>query len=63
MDFHMTDDDQLHGSGRRIGNASEGVTIQLTKTAEAGGPLNLYLYIVQDAQINIENVSIVSAVY
>ena len=30
LDLRTTDDDQLHGSGRRIENASEGVTIQIT---------------------------------
>ena len=28
LDLRTTDDDRLHGSGRRIENASEGVTIQ-----------------------------------
>ena len=49
LDLRTTDDDRLHGSGRRIENASEGVTIQLTKTAEAAGALNIYLYIIMDA--------------
>ena len=30
LDLRSTDGDQLHGSGRRIENASEGVTIQIT---------------------------------
>ena len=36
LDLMTTDDDWLHGSGHRIQNASEGVTIQLTKTADVG---------------------------
>ena len=55
LDLRTTDDDRLHGSGRRIENASEGVTIQLTKTAEAAGALNIYLYIIMDAQLNLED--------
>ena len=35
LDLRTSDDDRLHGSGRRIENASEGVTIQITKMAEA----------------------------
>ena len=31
LDLRTTDDDQLHGSGRRIENGSECVTIQITK--------------------------------
>ena len=63
LDLRTTDDDRLHGSGRRIENASEGVTIQLTKTAEAAGALNIYLYIIMDAQLNLEDGRFVSAVY
>ena len=63
LDLRTTDDDRLHGSGRRIENASEGVTIQITKTAEATGALNIYLYVVMDAQLNIEDGRFVSAAY
>jgi hypothetical protein len=63
LDLRTTDDDQLHGSGRRIENASEGVTIQITKATETAGALNMYLYIVQDAQLNIEDGRFVSALY
>ena len=63
LDLRTTDDDWLHGSGRRIENASEGVTIQLTKKAEAAGALNIYLLIIMDAQLNLEDGRFVSAVY
>ena len=65
LDLRTTDDDRLHGSGRRIENASEGegVTIQLTKTAEAAGALNIYLYIITDAQLNLKEGRFVTAVY
>ena len=63
LDLRTTDDDRLHGSGRRIENASEGVTIQLTKTAEVAGALNIYLYIIMDAQLNLEDGRFLSAVY
>ena len=63
LDLRTTYDDRLHGSGRRIENASEGVTIHLTKTAEAAGALNSYLYITMDAQLNLEDGRFVSAVY
>ena len=63
LDLRTSDDDRLHGSGRRIENASEGVTIQITKTAEAAGALNIYLYVLMDAQLNIEDSRFVSALY
>ena len=55
LDLRTTDDNSLHGSGRRIENASEGITIQITKEAGADEPINVYLFIIQDAQINFED--------
>ena len=43
----------LHGSGRRIENASEGITIQIEKERGADKLIHIYLYVVQDAQINL----------
>ena len=55
LDLRSTDDNSLHGSGRRIENASEGITIQITKEAGADEPINVYLFVIQDAQINFED--------
>ncbi len=62
LDLRTTDDDQLLGSGRRIENASKGVTIQITKTAEATDSLNIYLCY-HDAQLNIEDGRFFNALY
>ena len=53
--LRSTDDNTLNGSGRRIENASEGITIQIEKEQEADESLNIYLFIIQDAQINFED--------
>ena len=63
LDLRTSDDDRLYGSGRRIENASEGITIQITKKAEAAGALNIYLFVVMDAELNIENGRFISAAY
>ena len=31
LDLRMTDENELHGAGRRIGNALEGITLQIEK--------------------------------
>ena len=54
LDLRSTDDNTLHGSGR-IENASEGITIQIEKEQGADEILNIYLFIIQDAQINFED--------
>ena len=63
LDLRSSDDDQLHGTGRRIENASEGVTIQITKQAEGAGALDIYLFLVMDAQINLEDGRLASILY
>lgn len=63
LDLRSTDDDGLHGNGRRVENASEGITIQIAKEAEAQAALNIYLFVIMDAQLNIENGRFVSAIY
>ena len=55
----MTDENFLHGTGRRIENASEGIE----KKAETAGALNAYIYLIMDAQLNIQNGTYVSAIY
>ena len=63
LDLRTSDDDRLHGSGRRKENASDGITIQITKKAEATVALNIYLFVVMEAQLNIEGGRFVSAAY
>ena len=53
LDFRTCDDRNLHGSGRRVENASEGVTLQLDKTVQTAGALYCYVYLLMDAQLNI----------
>ena len=59
----MIDENELHRMGRRIENASEGITLQIEKKAESAGNLNAYFYVIMDAQLNIQNGAYISAVY
>ena len=59
----MIDEKFLHGTGRRIANASEGIIIQIKKKAETAGALNAYIYLIMDAQLNIQNGTYISAVH
>ena len=57
----MSEDDQHHGSGRPIAGGS--ATILITKKSEGAGALNIYVYAIMDAQMNIENGRFISAIY
>ena len=63
LDFRTIDDNRLHGSGRQLENTSEGIRLQITKKAESAGKLLCYLYIFQDAQINISDAQFLNVVY
>ena len=53
----------LHGMGRKIENALEGIILQIEKDAESAGNLNAYICLIMDAQLNIQNGTFVSAIY
>ena len=63
LDFRTIDEKELHGTGKRIENASEGITLQIEKKAETAGALNAYIYLITDAQLNIQSGKYVSAIY
>ena len=63
LDFRMIDENELHGMGRRMENASEGITLQIEKKEESAGALNAYIYLIMDAQLNIQSGAYVSAIY
>ena len=63
LDFPTIDDNKLHGSGRRLENKSEGILSQLTKIAESACKLSCYLYLFQDAQINISDAQFLNVIY
>jgi len=63
LNFRCCNNCKLHGSGRQVENASEGVTLQLDKTAQAAGPLNCYVYLLMDAQLNTGDGKLISTVF
>ena len=63
LDFRMIDENELHGMGRRIGNTLGRITLQIEKKAESAGDLSAYIYLIMDAQLNIQSCTYVSAVY
>ena len=62
LDFRTIDENALHWMGRRIENASEGITLQIEKKAETAETLNAYIYLIMDAQLNIKDRAYVSAI-
>ena len=63
LNFRTIDENEAHGTRRRIENASEGITLQIKKKAESAGALNAYMYLIMDAQLNVQSGAYVSAIY
>ena len=63
LDFRMIDENERCGTGRKIENTSEGITLQIEKKAESAGALNAYIYLIMDAQLNIQSGAYISVVY
>ena len=63
LDFRTIDKNVLHEMGRKIVDAQEGITLQVEKKSESAGALSAYIYLIMDAQLNIQNGAFISAVY
>ena len=63
LDFRTIDENELHGTGRQIGNTSGGITVQVEKKAESAGALKAYIWMLMDARLKIQSGAYVSAVY
>ena len=64
LDFRTIDENELHGTGRKIENALEGITLQIEKKGETSAEkLNAYIYLIMDAQLNIQKGAFVSVLY
>ena len=63
LDLRSTSDNLLHGSGRSVLNSSDGITLQLEKTKEEDEEIDIHLYIIFDAQLNIEDNRLKDIVY
>ena len=63
LDFRTIDENMLHGKGRKVKNALEGITLHIEKKAETPANLNSYIYLIMDAQLNIEDGKSMSTEY
>ena len=63
LDFRTIDENELHVTGRHIENASEGITLQIEKKRRISWGSKCLIYLIMDAQLNIQNGTYVSVVY
>ena len=63
LDFRMINAKALHGMGRLTGRMGEGSTLQIKKKAKTAGELKACIYLIMNAQLNIQNRAFISAVH
>ena len=62
LDLRTTEDNELHGSGKALQNTKDGIQLEITK-ADNKGPYKIHIFIVSDAQINLQNCQLASLQY
>ena len=60
LDLRTTDDERLHGNGRKLRDEK---TIGIQRETEAVGDLTIYQYLIFDAELHFEDGRFVQAAY
>ena len=62
LDLRSMASQKMHGSGTRLVNTTDGVQLEIKRTTGTG-PFNCHVFVIADAQFNIQNRQIVSVMY
>ena len=62
IDLRSMASQEMHGSGTRLVNTTDGVQLEIKRTA-GKGPLNCHIFVISDAQFNIINRQLDSVMY
>ena len=54
IDLRSMASQEMHGSGTRLVNSIDGVQLEI-KRATGKGPFNCHIFVISDAQFNIQN--------
>ena len=63
IDLRSMGSQKMHGSGTRIVNSTDGVQLEIERAAEGSGKVNCHVYIISDAQFDIQNRQLDSVMY
>ena len=62
LDLRTTHDNTVHGSGKALVNTKDGIQLAITKKA-GKGPYKMHVFVICDAQANIQNCQITNVMY
>ena len=63
IDLRSMPSQKMHGSGTRLVNSTDGIQLQIERTASGSGDVNCHVYIISDAQFNVMNRQLESVQY
>ena len=53
IDMRSMEDQEMHGSGKRIVNSTDGVQLEIERKAEGSGILNCHVFVIADSHVNL----------
>ena len=53
IDMRSMADQEMHGSGKRLVNSTDGVQLEIERKAEGSGNVNCHVFVIADSQFNI----------
>ena len=53
IDMRSMADQDIHGSGKRIVNSTDGDQLEIERKAERSGNVNCHVFVIADSQFNI----------
>ena len=62
IDLRSMASQEMHGSGTRLVNSTDGIQLEI-KRATGKGPFNCHVFVISDAQFNIQNRQLSSVMY
>ena len=63
IDLRSMASQEMHGSGTRIVNSTDGIQLEIERDGKGSGTVNCHVYIIADSQFNIQNKQLVSVQY
>ena len=63
IDLHSMASQEMHGSGTRLVNTTDGIQLEIERDAKGTGTVNCHVFVISDAQFNIKNKQLHSVVY
>ena len=63
IDLHSMTSQEMHGSGTRLVNTTDGAQLEIERDAKGSGTVNCHVFIISDAQFNILNRQLLNVQY